>query len=164
MPIDPYAIYRSSDLQGRMIDTLIGGIGKGIVADGEVNHVETEALLLWLAENASNGLDHPLASPLLDYVDEMLEDGMLDPDEPEERHEFQQRFSGSMSEWGELSQPSPLPFDNTTPPIVFVGLGFGRKIEKATEYRERYGGRPQIISGSLQAESLEATPLVPICS
>lgn len=162
MPTEPCAIYRSSDLQGRTIDRLIG-ISKGIVADGEVNHAEVEAPLSWLAENASNGLDHPLVGPLPDCVGEMLEDGRLSPDEAEELHELLQRFSSGLFEWGELSQPSTLPFDNPTPPIVSVGRGFGRKIEKATKYWERYGARPQIISESLWAESLEASPLRPIC-
>lgn len=123
MVADPYAKYRRNDIQGRTIDTLIG-IGKGIVADGKVNQTEAESLLTWLAEVDSEGFAHPLTTPLIERVGEMLEDGVLDDDESQELHDLLKQFSGGMSSWGEFSASSTLPLDHPPPEVVFDGRIF----------------------------------------
>ena len=123
MTDDPFIRYRRSALGRRTLDTLIG-ISKGIVADGEVNQLEAQALLTFLRESEQAGLDHPITDRLLDRVGDMLTDGVLDGEEAAELHELLVSFSGGMSAWGEVSKPATLPLDQPAPRVAFEGRSF----------------------------------------
>ena len=120
---DPYTRYRQDDLRGRTLDTLIG-ISKGMIADGEVNQREAEALLSFLAESDLACQDHPITDGLLDRVGDMLADGVLDDEEAVELHDLLASLSGGVSTWGELSRPATLPLDDPPPKVVFDGRSF----------------------------------------
>lgn len=120
--MDLFTKFNRKSIDDRQIDTLIG-ISKGLVADGKVDQSEAEFLLSWLMQSRQN-TDNPIISNLLIKVDDMLEDGVLDPDESEELLGLLHKINGDASEIGELAKTTSLPIDNPLPSITFEGMEF----------------------------------------
>ncbi|WP_285333805.1 hypothetical protein [Vibrio parahaemolyticus] len=89
--------YNQRDIQDRQIDTLIG-LSKGLIADGKVVQAEVEFLLSWLVQNQHS--EHPIIINLLNRVTEVLEDGVVDPDEAQELLCLLKSLSGESGEVG----------------------------------------------------------------
>ena len=120
--MDLYTKFNRKSIDDRQIDTLIG-IGKGLVADGQVNQAEAEFLLNWLAQSRQSS-DNPVILNLLEKVSDMLEDGELDSEESAELLSILQKVTGEPSELGELAKTTSLPIDDPLPVIGFPGSSF----------------------------------------
>jgi NAD-dependent DNA ligase len=120
--MDLYTKFNRKSIDDRQIDTLIG-IGKGLVADGQVNQAEAEFLLNWLAQSRQSS-DNPVILNLLEKVSSMLEDDELDSEESAELLSILQKVTGEPSELGELAKTTSLPIDAPLPVIGFSGSSF----------------------------------------
>ena len=120
--MDLYTKFNRKSIDDRQIDTLIG-IGKGLIADGQVNQTEAEFLLNWLAQSRQSS-DNPVILNLLEKVSAMLEDGELDSEESAELLSILQKVTGEPSELGELVKTISLPIDAPLPVIDFPGSSF----------------------------------------
>ena len=120
--MDLYTKFNRKSIDDRQIDTLIG-IGKGLVADGQVNQAEAEFLLNWLAQSRQSS-DNPVILNLLEKVSSMLEDGEQDSEESAELLSILQKVTGEPSELGELAKTISLPIDDPLPVIGFLGSSF----------------------------------------
>jgi NAD-dependent DNA ligase len=120
--MDIFTRFNRKSVDDRQIDTLIG-LSKGLVADGQINQREGEALLTWLIQSRQTS-DNPVIGNLLDKVDALLEDGLLDEEESKELLVLLQRISGDQSEIGELAKTAGLPLDDPFPSISFAERTF----------------------------------------
>jgi NAD-dependent DNA ligase len=120
--MDLYTKFNRKSIDDRQIDTLIG-IGKGLIADGQVNQAEAEFLLNWLAQSRQSS-DNPMILNLLEKVSSMLEDDELDSEESAELLSILQKVTGEPSELGELAKTTSLPIDDPLPVIGFPGSSF----------------------------------------
>ncbi|EGR2759448.1 BRCT domain-containing protein [Vibrio parahaemolyticus] len=137
--------YNQRDIQDRQIDTLIG-LSKGLIADGKIVQAEVEFLLSWLVQNQHS--EHPIIINLLNRVTEVLEDGVVDPDEAQELLCLLKSLSGESGEVGEMAKTTSLPIDQPAPKInfqdsVFLCTGtfaFGKRKDCDTAI-ENLGGK-----------------------
>src|SRR5690606_26147495 len=115
--MDIFTRFNRKSVDDRQIDTLIG-LSKGLVADGQVNQLESEALLTWLIQSRQTS-DNPVIANLLDKVSALLQDGVLDEEESKELLALLQRINGDPCEIGELAKTTGLPLDDPFPSISF---------------------------------------------
>ncbi len=192
--------FNKKRLSDRAIDELIG-MSRGIVADGLVNQKEAEFLYLWMQKNISFCEDR-IINQLYCRIKEMLQDGVLDPDEQKELFTILNEFTGETTVEIPAMLSTSLPLCRPAPLVNFAGMNFcltgkfvygprkicaevvrerggeakssvskivdylvigsfcskdwihtsyGRKIEKAAEFREKHG-RISIISEDHWAE------------
>ena len=120
--MDLFVQFNRKNIDDRQIDTLIG-ISKGLVADGVVNQAEAEFLMSWLIQSRQAS-SNPIVMNLLQKVQQMLQDGVLDPDESSELLTIMQNISGESSEIGELGKPASLPLDIPQPDLIFKERSF----------------------------------------
>ena len=120
--MDIYTRFNRKGIDDRTIDTLIG-LSKGLVADGQVNQAEAEALLTWLVQSRQ-ATDNPVVVNLLDRVSAMLQDNALQQDEASELLALLQQLAGEKSEVGELAKPTTLPIDTPPPAVTFPNHSF----------------------------------------
>jgi NAD-dependent DNA ligase len=120
--MDLFTKFNRKSIDDRQIDTLIG-ISKGLIADGKVDHTESEFLLSWLIQSRQAS-DNPIIINLLDKVDAMLEDGVLDSEESSELLTLLHKITGNPSEIGELAKTTSLPINDPMPPIKFKDMTF----------------------------------------
>ncbi len=133
-------------LTSRHIDELIG-LARGLTADGAINQAEVEFLQKWLAATGSVA-DQPVLRVLFKRVNEILADGVADPNECAELLETLVDFSRGDFELGEALKSTSLPLCSPAPALSFNGktycftgtFNFGqrRDCEKAVVTR---GGR-----------------------
>jgi NAD-dependent DNA ligase len=119
---DIYTRFNRKSVDDRQIDTLIG-LGKGLIADSNVNQAEAEFLLNWLAQSRQS-TDSPVIINLFEKVSAMLEDGVLDPEESSELLAILRKVTGEPSEIGELAKTTSLPIDAPLPAIDFANSNF----------------------------------------
>lgn len=106
-------------LQSRQVDELIG-LARGLVADGNINNAEVEFLHSWLLNNLA--ISHqPLIATLYERVREILEDGVVDPDECADLFAALTRFTAADAEVGEATKATTLPLCNPAPTLSYVG-------------------------------------------
>lgn len=145
---DRLNLFANDRLGSRQIDELIG-ISRGLCADGELNQLETEFLLGWLANNQSI-VDNPVISTLYNRVAEFLSDGVLDDSERSDLFGVLREFSAGSMELGEALKATTLPLCDPPPHVeiydhffCFTGtFNFGTRsiCAKAVEDRGGYNG------------------------
>ena len=109
-------------ISSRQIDELIG-IGRGLVADGQINQAEVEFLQKWLAANLRIS-DQPLIRVLYQRIDQILTDGLLDDDEKAELLDTLNKFSNRDFELGEILKSTSLPLCQPAPNLEFDGVRY----------------------------------------
>lgn len=120
--MDIFTRFNRKGIDDRMIDTLIG-LSKGMVADGQVNQPEAEALLAWLVQSRQ-ATDSPVVVNLLERIGTMLHDCALQPGEASELLSLLQSIAGEGVEVGELAKPATLPIDIPPPIVTFPDNSF----------------------------------------
>lgn len=137
--------FNRKDIDDRQIDTLIG-MGKGLIADGQLNQAEAEFLLTWLVQSRRCS-ENPIILNLLGKVECFLEDGVLDEEESAELLDVLHKITGDASEFGELAKTTSLPINHPVPEVwfpdksfLFTGTcAFGTR-KQCQEATERLGG------------------------
>lgn len=101
------------------------GICRGILADGVVVMNEAQMLLNWLDQNPGAASSWPF-DVLLVRLREMLQDGVLDPEEQTELAQTLSKIVGGGPDTEEAfaKGSSSLPLDEPPPTIIWAGKGF----------------------------------------
>ena len=108
--------YNKKSVSDRSLDQLLG-MSEAFLADDKVDQNEAQALHKFLVRTSNN--PHPILSPLLNRVSEMLSDNFLDKEEAEELKGLLKRLTGDDDEIGEMSKSSTLPLCEPPPEISF---------------------------------------------
>jgi len=106
-------------ITSRQIDELVG-LARGVAADGQLNQAEVEFLQKWLAANLEIS-QLPLIRTLYHRINEVLSDGVLDPEETALLLDTLNSFSRRDFELGEVLKASTLPLCNPAPTLGFAG-------------------------------------------
>ncbi len=116
--------YNAARLSDRAIDELIG-LSRGVIADGVVTKGEAEFLARWLDRNRHVRNEWP-ASVLFTRVNEMLSDGVLDPDEQRELLGLLSDITGEGEslQYDAHSLSTQLPLTQPAPEVVVAGKEF----------------------------------------
>jgi NAD-dependent DNA ligase len=117
----------------RQVDELIG-LAHGLSADGVLNQAEIEFLQKWLAANHSVS-GQPLLATLFRRVNEILSDGVAEPEECKDLLAALSELSSGNFELGEALKSTTLPLCSPPPKLViaeqhycFTGtFSFGRR-------------------------------------
>lgn len=104
-------------LDQRQIDELIG-IARGILADGYLDDREVEFLRTWLGSNL-HITKNSLLKNLYDRIEEVLADGVVDPEERADLISTLTAFCNPNFEIGEALKATSLPIDSPEPEILF---------------------------------------------
>lgn len=80
------------------------GLAHGIIADGAVNQAKAEYLFKWIVANAEQ-TDNPVLRLLYGRVEQVLADGVLDPEEAADLLETLTRFCAGTSRSAKPSRP-----------------------------------------------------------
>lgn len=108
--------FHEERIDRRSVDALIG-IAAGMSADGTINQDEAEFLKNWIQRNLIN-LDDPVVNILYRRLNDMLSDGILDPDESRELLNLLKQFTGNLpSNTHPFSAPSTLPLCTPAPEL-----------------------------------------------
>lgn len=108
--------FHEARIDRRSVDALIG-IAAGLTADESINQKEAVFLKRWIENNLTH-LNDPVVNILYRRLDDMLSDGILDPEESEELLSLLKQFTGTSEEASmPFSAPTSLPL-NYPPPIV----------------------------------------------
>lgn len=114
--------FRKSEITDRQTSELIG-LARGLVADGQLNDLEIEYLLKWLAASESS-TSNPLLSKVFNKLSDALSDGIVDDDERAELISTLNSLCANDFEVGELLKATTLPLDTPPPKISFIGKRF----------------------------------------
>lgn len=106
----------------RQVDELVG-MARGIAADGDLNLAEVEFLQRWLAANLTIS-QQPLIRTLYQRINEVLSDGILDPEEKTLLLDTLNSFSSRDFELGEVLKSSTLPLCDPAPTLSFTGKSY----------------------------------------
>lgn len=106
-------------ISSRQIDELIG-IARGVAADGTLNQGEVEFLQKWLAANVEIS-DQPVVRVLYQRINDILSDGIVDPEECRELLDTLNSFSSRDFELGEVLKSATLPLCDPAPDLTFIG-------------------------------------------
>jgi NAD-dependent DNA ligase len=117
-----HRLFDRARLDDRQVNELIG-LAHGIIADGTVNQAEAEYLFKWIAANGAL-TDNPVVSLLYRRVNQILNDGRLDPEEAADLLETLTRFSAGDFEVGEALKATSLPLCDPAPQLAFYGSNF----------------------------------------
>jgi NAD-dependent DNA ligase len=124
MAVDERTLNRLSGdrLQSRQIDELIG-LARGLIADGFLNSAEVMFLEKWLVANLAI-CQQPLIATLYQRIQEILADGIAEPDECGDLFAALSAFSAGEMELGEASKSTSLPLCDPAPHLVFEGMTY----------------------------------------
>ena len=115
-------LYNRARLDDRLVTELIG-IARGITADGEVTDGEVHFLRKWLA--ATEGvIGNPILVTLSQRIEEVLADGVIDPEEREDLIRLLNLFVANDFEAGEALKSSALPLCDPMPDVIFDAAPF----------------------------------------
>lgn len=117
-----HLLFNRARVDDRQINELIG-LAHGIIADGAVNQAEVEYLFKWIATNAAL-TDNPVINLLYTRVNNILDDGSLDPEEATDLLETLTRFSAGDFEVGEALKATSLPLCDPAPELKFYRSSF----------------------------------------
>lgn len=105
-------------ITSRQIDELVG-LARGIAADGTINQPEVEFLQKWLAANMAIS-DQPMIAKLYARINDILADGVADPDECADLLDTLDSFSSRDFELGEVMKATSLPLCDPAPILGFA--------------------------------------------
>ncbi|MGS4945546.1 BRCT domain-containing protein [Meridianimarinicoccus sp. RP-17] len=117
-----FSKYSAARLNDRQTTELVG-IARGLVADGILSDAEIEFLHRWLVA-ATVATPNPLLEKLLLRIEDILSDGIVDPEERAEVLEALHAITGPDFAIGEMLKPTTLPLCNPAPDIAFDGHRF----------------------------------------
>lgn len=109
-------------ITSRQVDELLG-LARGLAADGDLNQSEVEFLQKWLAANVAIS-QQPVVRTLYQRINEVLADGVLDPDEKATLLDTLNSFSSRDFELGEVLKSTTLPLCDPAPPLSFTGATY----------------------------------------
>lgn len=119
--------FHEARIDRRSADALIG-IAAGLTADSKINQQEAEFLKGWI-ESHLNSISDPVVNILYRRLADMLNDGILEPDESAELLDMLQQFSGiRVGTPQPFTIPTSLPLNSPAPQLnwenrVFVFTG-----------------------------------------
>jgi len=96
----------------------IGGLIRGLLADGVVNQKEAEYFREWMKTRADSFRQDPVASVLVDRLSLIYADGVVTDEELQELRTVLTAYAG------EENKPTSLPLDDPAPQIVFASHAF----------------------------------------
>jgi NAD-dependent DNA ligase len=117
-----HRLFNRARMDHRLVNELIG-LAHGIIADGAVNQAEAEYLFKWIVANAEQTAN-PVLNLLYGRVEQVLADGVLDPEEASDLLETLTRFCAGDFEIGETLKSTSLPLCEPAPTLSFGGSTF----------------------------------------
>jgi NAD-dependent DNA ligase len=117
-----HRLFNRARMDHRLVNELIG-LAHGIIADGAVNQAEAEYLFKWIVANAEQ-TDNPVLRLLYGRVEQVLADGVLDPEEASDLLETLTRFCAGDFEIGETQKSTSLPLCDPAPAVSVGGSTF----------------------------------------
>lgn len=138
--------FHQARIERRAVDELVG-MSAGLIADGAINQQEAEFLKAWIETNVIH-LDDPVVNLIYRRLANMLNDGILQPDEATELLDLLRQFTGpTLGTTAPFIAPSTLPLCNPAPEIVVHGrcfmftgtMAYGPRFECEALVRERGG-------------------------
>lgn len=118
-----HLIYRYAQIEHANTDEFIG-LCKGVLADGKLVEEEVVTLHHWL--NTQRGIvfeENPLLSKVRRFIDEVMEDGVVDAAEIKQVKELLESYTPS-GEQGELPKSTALPLTPNITHVPIQGMSF----------------------------------------